>query len=235
MKVAIISDLHGNIYGVIEVLRAIDRIGGVDKLVVAGDVLTASSGTNDLMDLLVARDAEFVKGNIEEIIDDLEGSIPNIPPRFHVYAKTWEHWIRQRLSSEYLKLLSESPLQRIYHLGEGHTILICHATRKNTWERVCAPGNAPERLKAEYGSYDADVIAYGHFHMNHIIPLGDKLLVNVASVGMRTDSLSSFTIVDSVSGNIVIRQYAVPYDSEAEKRLNREMAAPVFEELVKDG
>ena len=93
MKVAVISDLRGNLCGVFEVLNAIERMGGVDKLVVAGDVLTASSGTNDMMDLLVASDAEFVKGNIEETIDDLESSLPNIPPRFHVYAETWERWI----------------------------------------------------------------------------------------------------------------------------------------------
>ena len=84
--------------------KAIDKIGCVDKLVVAGDVLTASSGTEDLMELLTKREAEFIRGNMEEILYDLEGNLPKIPKRFHHYAKVWQRWLEQRLSTENRKL-----------------------------------------------------------------------------------------------------------------------------------
>ena len=232
MKLAFISDIHGNICGLAEVLKAIDKIGGVDKLVVAGDVLTASSGTNDLMELLTEREAEFIRGNIEEILYDLEGSLPKVPERFHRYAMVWQRWLRQRLSTENWKLLTEGPLCRTYELDGRHRVLACHATPKNSWERVCGAGVAMERLQSEYAAYDVDIIAYGHYHEHHVIPLDGKLLVNVASVGLVMHGFCSFTIIESVYDNLIVRQFSVPYDTEQEERLNRENAAPIFEELV---
>ena len=89
-----------------------------------------------------------------------------------------------------------------------------------------------ERLRSEYATYDVDIIVYGHYHKHHVIPLDGKLLVNVASVGMRTDGFSSFTIIKSVCGNPIVRQFTVPYDSQQEERLNRKNGAPIFDELV---
>ena len=232
MKLALISDIHGNICGLIEVLKAIDKIECVDKLVVAGDVLTANSGTNDLMDLLKKREAEFIKGNVEEILCDFEGSLPKIPQRFHRYFMVWQRWLQQRLSAENWKLLAEGPLSRTYDLDGRYRVLACHATPRDSWTRVCGAGVSMERLLSEYSAHDADIIAYGHYHQNHVIPLDGKLLVNVASVGLTTVGLCSFTIIESIHDNLVVRQFSVPYDNKIEERLNRESNAPVFEDLV---
>jgi predicted phosphodiesterase len=232
VKLAFISDIHGNICGLIEVLKAIDQIAGVEKLVVGGDVLTASCGTNDLMELLTERQAEFIRGNIEEILCDLDGSLPKIPKRFHRYAIVWQRWLEQRVSAENWKLLAESPLCREYELDGMHRILACHATPTNSWERICGTDVTKDRLRSGYAACDAGIVVYGHYHEHHVIPLDGKLLVNVASVGTSMDGYSSFTIVESACGNPIVRQYTVPYDSEEEERLNRANDAPVYEELV---
>ena len=75
-----------------------------------------------------------------------------------------------------------------------------------------------ERLRSEYAAYDADIIVNGHAHKHHVIPLDGKLLVNVASVGLVTDDFSSFTIIESVYDNLVVRQFTVPYDNQQEER-----------------
>ena len=43
---------------------------------------------------------------------------------------------------------------------------------------VCRADVPSGTLRAVYGAVDAEVIAYGHFHGNHVLTLDDKLLVH---------------------------------------------------------
>jgi len=232
-SLAIISDIHGNVVGLRTVLESLDRLGGADhQLVVAGDVLTGSSGTDDLMELLLSRRAEFVRGNMEALMGDLDRNLPMVPERYRLYASTWIQWLSTRLSPDFWNILSTAPLTRSYQVGAGQRILVCHAVPTDPWERACGSAVPAEVLRSHYGNVEANVVAYGHFHRHHVIPLDGRLLVNVASVGLRKDETCALTIVELGRPAIAIRQYTIPYSGAEEKRLNRETRIPDFEQLV---
>lgn len=75
MKVALFSDIHGNITGLKAALAFLDKIGGADMLFAAGDTLGGGPGAEDVLDLLLERNVRMVLGNHEEL--DLESVRPS--------------------------------------------------------------------------------------------------------------------------------------------------------------
>ncbi len=229
MKLAIVSDIHGNITGMRAVLQAIEQLGGVDKLVVAGDVVTASSGNTDLMQLLSENQADIIRGNAEAFLADPESNTENVPQRFRQYMNNWYEWLQKKLTIAEWNTLTQSPMVRRYQFGNDKSLLVCHATPKSVWDRVCGPQIPEQILNEAYGIFTDDIVVYGHYHDHHVIRLNNKMLVNVASVGLREDGMSNFTIIKDCAERMVVEQFTVPYDIKKEVWLNHESGAPVYE------
>ena len=219
MKVAIFSDIHGNMTGLRAVLSQIEHIGGVEKILCAGDILGGGAGTEDLLDLLWEYQVDAVRGNHEEMALDIESS-----KRF-LAAGEWEkwafeyEWLHEQIGQRYWDWMAALPMYRTVELGDGKRLAICHATMESAWEKVCAADVSGDTLERVYGGIEADIVAYGHYHHHHVMLVGEKMLVNVASVGLRGDGMSAYTIVDVNEGKIVVQQYQVKYDAREEERI----------------
>lgn len=228
MKIALLSDIHGNSVGLTAVLDAIDARGDIDVSVAAGDLIGGGAGCGDLLDLLVERGVEMIIGNSEQVFLDPDRFISNIPEKYRAYIRVNNSWMQERMTREHRALLESLPISKTYESEWGHRILVCHAVPGDAWRRVCSYDNSAETLRDAYGRFDAEVIAYGHFHGNHVTSIDGKLLANVASVGFRTDGRSCFTIIDCVDGRVSVLQQSVEYDVEEERRLNQLEGVPGF-------
>lgn len=226
MRVALFSDIHGNISGLKAVLGHIDETGGADLLYAAGDLITGGPGGEDLLDLLVERGVHMLRGNMEEVVTDLEGSLPYIAEPWKEWAKVTVAWLQDRLSPPYWDLLRSLPLTETLTLAPGKRLLVCHATPHSPWEMVCAADAPLEALESAYGNVDAEMIAYGHYHQHHIMQLGSKLLLNVASVGSWTNDFSAWTLLEYNDSRLIIQQHQVPYDTQEEARLREQRGVP---------
>ena len=102
------------------------------------------------------------------------------------------------------------------------------ASQPHAWLYCPKNNQSAENLRAVYGSYGADLIAYGHYHRNHVLSVDGKLLVNVASVGLRTDGLGLYTTVEYAAGHVSVVQQSVSYDSAEEDRPNRLESVPLL-------
>jgi predicted phosphodiesterase len=219
MKVALFSDIHGNITGLRAVLSQVERIGGVEKILCAGDILGGGAGTEDLLDLLWKYRVEVVRGNHEEMALDIESS------KQFLAAGEWDkwafeyEWLHEQIGQKYWDWMAALPMYRTVELGEGKRLTVCHATMESTWEKVCAADVSRDKLERAYGEIEANIIAYGHYHNHHVMWVGEKLLVNVASVGLRGDGMSAFTIVKVDGGKMVVQQYQVKYNVKEEERI----------------
>lgn len=225
MKVALFSDVHGNITGARAVLALLDELGGADVVYAAGDTIGGSGGGEDLLDLLLDRGVRLLRGNAEEAALDVEASQRDIPEHWRAYSRESAAWLRANISQPYWDMIAALPLSETVE-ADGRRLLVCHASPRSPWDRVCSPHAALADLRAAYGDVDADVIAYGHWHAHHVLPLDAKLLVNVASVGLRTDGMSALTLVELTEDRRIIRQFTTPYDVEEEARLSTERGVP---------
>ena len=126
-------------------------------------------------------------------------------------------------------------MYRKIKMGEEKYLMVCHATPESTWEKVCASDVPTKDLRRAYGKIEAEVIAYGHYHKNHVIQIDGKILVNVASVGMRKDGMSAYSIVEYVDDKWIVEQYQVKYDETEERRLEKEKKFPRVGEYRGEG
>lgn len=66
MRLALLSDIHGNIAGLDAALNYLHKLGGFDVLYALGDIAGAV-GTKEVLDALVENHAHLIRGNGEEL------------------------------------------------------------------------------------------------------------------------------------------------------------------------
>jgi predicted phosphodiesterase len=230
VRVALISDVHGNTLGLRAVLAALEREGGADVVCAAGDLVGGGSGTDEVLDLLLARGVRLVRGNAEDYLADLDAALAREPREWRRrFLRARAEWLGERLSTAHAALLRGLPASLTVDLSPGR-LFVCHATPASTTGSECDGAAPPGAVARAYGGVRADVVAYGHDHRSHVRALGRKLLVNVASVGSRPehDGLSAYTLLDCLGGGRTVRQRFVPFDAAEEARRCAAARLPAF-------
>lgn len=228
MRLALFSDVHGNVTGLRSVLAAIGALEPVDQIICAGDMLGGGGGHEDLLDLLVERGVVMLRGNHEEGDLDIERALPSIPPEWRAWAVGTSDWLHRVMSAPYWRLLRGLPITHTVAAAPGAagSLLACHASPTDTRARVCGKDAPVADVRAAFGPVEAAVVAHGHFHRSQLQLLDGKLLVNVASVGLRFDGKSDFTIAEHLNGRWAVEQRQVEYDVTEELDLLRRRGAP---------
>ena len=68
MRLALISDIHGNITGLKAVLAQMRKMGGADALYVLGDLLGLGPATDEVVDLLIQSHAHMLRGDRKSVV-----------------------------------------------------------------------------------------------------------------------------------------------------------------------
>jgi len=171
VRVAAISDIHGNLPALEAVLAEIDR-EGVDDIVVAGDTAHGPWAA-EIVDLLVERGARCVRGNADrEVVDRSDRFGPLAP------------WSADRLGERRLTVVAGWPLTVELSVdGLGET-LVCHSTPTSE-DPIYTRITPDAELVSILGNVDADVLVCGHTHMQYDRTLSSGLrVVNPGSVGI---------------------------------------------------
>jgi predicted phosphodiesterase len=226
MRVALFSDLHGHITGLRAVLARLDQLGGADLTYALGDFVGGGPGAEDLLDLLLERQVGMVRGNWDEIFIDLGAQLRRLAPASHATVLRTYEWLLRQLAPAYRQLLAQLPLTASIQLAADHQLLLCHAAPDDPWARTCRADTPLTVLQQTYSRSPAQIIAYGHYHASHMLPLGKQLLLNVASVGLGWEGLSSLTLLTYADGHLSIQQQQVPYDVTEHQQLVYERGMP---------
>ncbi len=228
MRIALFSDIHGNIVGLQAVLARLDQLQGADVLFALGDFLAIGPGTEDVLELLVSRQVRMVRGNWDEIFVDPDAYLVRTQPQLRSVVERHFEWLQRNTSADTQALLAGLPLHAGLTVASNQKVFLCHAAPNDPWSDACSAAISTAQLRQVYGSLDAQVIAYGHYHAHHVIPLDNKVLINVASVGMQRNGngQSAFTILEYADDRWNVQQYQVPYDVRAFEQLSRERGVP---------
>lgn len=187
-RIAILSDVHGNLTALKAVLSDIER-RGIKKIFCLGDSVIKCANPDKVIDLLRKKCEVILLGNCDEII-----CRPGIE-----YGRFWS---RDRIGEERAKFLYNCPVSYEFYLS-GHLIRLFHASPFSL-EHIFNPMypnsdtiyfnkiiSNPEDLfkNTEFiGKTDKDpipdVIGYGHLHTPNIFRFKNKTIFNVGSVGV---------------------------------------------------
>lgn len=183
MRLAILSDVHGNLLALEAVMQDIAR-QGVDQILCGGDVALKGSRPAESVDLLHAKCAAFVKGNTDAYLTG------ELPLRNYGNPQHWKfrlyRWTTEKLGAERIARMKKYGFShRISGDGKGDLLLV-HAN-PNDMEAALDPAAPDGILRKLIGRCDASVLAFGHLHVPYKKDLDGVQLVDVASVGNPRD------------------------------------------------
>jgi predicted phosphodiesterase len=226
MKIAAISDIHGNLFALDAVLADIDR-RGVDLIVNLGDILSGPLQPRETADRLMALNLPTIRGNHDRQVSSKDPVELAASDRYAHDAISTAHrdW-----------LASLPPVLRI-----APDVFLCHATPKNDVDcylEDLVDGElrpAPlHRIEQRTGSCDAALILCGHSHIPRLSRLASaQVIANPGSVGIQaytghdpgphTVEIGSpharYAIAERSAGGWILEFVAVPYDWDAASRL----------------
>ena len=169
MRVAVLSDVHGNLPALEAVLAELER-EDVDLVVSGGDVAMGPmpAGVVDAL-RAVDRDVLWVLGNA-----DREAG----PPQYEVHTR----WVVERLGPERRAFLkAASPTVRVTVDGLGD-VLCCHGSPRSD-EEILTKVSPEPRIAAAVAGVEEDVIVHGHTHIQYDRQIAGRRLVCAGSVG----------------------------------------------------
>lgn len=181
MKIALLSDIHGNDLALEAVLNAASQIGA-EKLLIAGDFVGYYYRPDRVFELLSDWDWCGVKGNHETMLGDWAMNL-NCEDILSKYgsgiAKAFNN-----LSDEQLEYLDGLPYTKRLTIN-NLTVFLCHDA---PWGGDCyIYPNANKNIREKLFSEGFDLLVYGHTHYPVIWSKGRQLIVNPGSVGQQRD------------------------------------------------
>jgi predicted phosphodiesterase len=230
MRIALLSDVHGNLAGLRAVATALDAAGPLDHVVVAGDLLQGGPRPRETWEFLVERGWTLLRGNEDESLGAGRIAHGEYPPQFRAAATAQIAWTRKQVGGEILARLAALPFEARLQTPAGE-LLVVHSSPRGTSDRRGGPHNSAAEMMEGYGGTGANAIAFGHYHSSFVRPMPWGLLINVASVGLplRRDTLAAYTVLTATGEGWVIEQRHVAYDPEEEGRAAAAAGMPPWE------
>ena len=223
-RIAVITDIHGNLPALEASLDAIDAIG-VDDVYCGGDLVGYGPHPNQVCALIADRGIPTIYGNYDYAIarnlDDC--GCAYVTPHDRELGQQSVAWTLEhtdQAAKDYMRVL---PFDLHFLLGDQDVHLVHGSPRKvNEYLFEDKPASLYERLaKAE----QAQVLVFGHTHKPWIREYGGVLFVNCGSVGKPKDGdpRAAFAILEAdQTGAVRASVERVPYDAET---VAREVAA----------
>jgi putative phosphoesterase len=205
LRIAIVSDIHGNIVGLDACLADLAEQGGADHIVAAGDLCMDGPKPKSVLKRLQDIGAHCVRGNTDRYIAEGDDDPDDT---------SMIRWQREQIGAQWTRRLGELPTQLRFGPADN-ALLITHANPKNDDEHVW-PDAEDEQLERLFGDVRARAFAFGHLHVPYARIWRDKLLACVASAGLPKDGdpRAHYAILTLRSGGWQHKSRRVAFDVE---------------------
>ena len=217
MRVALISDLHGNLVALEAVLADAAR-AGVDRVVCLGDVATLGPRPREVLARLDALGCACVVGNHDAFM--LDAALIRTYTETPIVVDAVD-WCRAQLSADELAQIGTFVPGLTVELGGGATLGCYHGTPRSHMEELLPTASAAE-LDRVLEARPATVLAGGHTHLQMLRRFGQSTIVNPGSVGqpfsqwwpqeIRVGHWAEYGVVDTDGVRTAFELRRVPYD-----------------------
>jgi predicted phosphodiesterase len=223
VRVAVLSDIHGNLVALDACLSDLESQGGADAIVAAGDLCLDGPKPKKVLQRLEELGVQCVRGNTDRYLGDTNGAVIDGVESAQIA------WTRKDLGEAWLEWLRDLPFAM--RVGEDENqLLIVHANPKNDDEHLW-PDADEQTLERMIGDEAATAIAFGHLHLPYVRIWRGRMLVNVASAGLPKDgdARACYAIFTERTGGWEVKHRRVPFDV---KKVATQLAACGIPESV---
>ncbi len=212
MRVAIVSDIHGNLTA-LEAVVADLRETSPDLILHGGDLAHSGARPAEVVDRIRELGWTGILGNTDEMLfrpealAEFASHAPQLKTLFGMIG-AMAAATREALGPERVAWLSRLP---VCHIQPG--LALVHASPNDLW-RAPMPDAPDEILHATYGPLGQPLAVYAHIHRPYVRSAGASTVANTGSVSLSHDGdpRASYLLIDD--GVPSIRRVA--YDIVAE-------------------
>jgi putative phosphoesterase len=230
VRLAIVSDIHGNLTALEAVIADIDR-RGVDRVVHGGDLALTGCQPVEVVDRVRELGWEGIVGNTDELLwrpeerTVQERKAPKLAGLLRLLFEQYRPATLELLGDERVAWLRELPAER-----RERDVLLVHASPGDLW-RAPVPGADESELRATYGRRDAPIAVYGHIHLPYARRLDGFTVANSGSVGSPFDGdpRASYLLIDGGDVQVIRVEYDVDREVELLRRSGYPDAARIAE------
>lgn len=193
MRLAIISDIHGNLYSLMKVLEDIDS-EHVDSIICLGDLVGYGPHPNEVIALIKRKNILCIKGNYDAAV---------VNNSFEFIRRTAINdfslsWTVEELRASNRFYLESLPSEISLSVCDKK-IKFVHGSPRMINEYL--DNNSPE-LEKVLNEIEEDILVCGHTHIPYFKEIGNKMIINDGSVGKPKNGTphATYTILDIFNG-----------------------------------
>jgi putative phosphoesterase len=220
LRIAILSDIHGNAHALDRCLADLAARGGADAIVAAGDLCLDGPKPKKVLERLETIGARCLRGNTDRFIGATDLGDLDDDDRAAV------QWARDEIGADWTRWLGELPFSIAFGEGEDG-LLVCHANPKSDDEHVW-PDAYDDTLERLFDGVAQRTVAFGHLHLPYVRVWRGRTLVNVASAGLPKDgdSHAHYAILTWRSGGWEVQSRRVTFDVDKVARQLKRSGMP---------
>ena len=236
MRIAVVSDIHGNLPALLAVVADLKR-RGVDHVVNLGDSLSGPLLPKETAQYLMAQDWVHLAGNHERQVLKLDHN-----------SGASDRYTHAQLGQAEFDWMASLPFVRPFQ-GD---VLLCHGTPSSDCTDLLQTADraaTPAEIEARLGEVSVGLVLCGHTHVPRSVRCKGVLIVNPGSVGLpayadehpyphvvATGSPDArYAIVEALAHGWRASLVTVPYDYETMAQLARQRNSPDWEHALRTG
>jgi len=226
MRVAVISDVHGNCLALEAVLA--DLAGEpIDRIVGLGDMIQGGPQPAATVARLRELGCPVVMGNADAWL--LTGSATSTHERVTEQQLAVREWSLAQLSQADRQFIAGLAPTVEVPLGDGCALLCCHGSPRS-FDDILLPDTPEAEFRRRLGELLPNLICGGHTHVQYVRQLGGPFFFNPGSVGFayrhgqppepfRADPWAEYAVLTVHGQRIGLEFRRVPFDVAAYRQV----------------
>lgn len=211
-KIAIFSDIHGNLQALNSILADIEK-ENVDDIYFLGDMIGFGPCPKECVDTFMKTKIKAVKGNHEvyQVDDNIKNSLLSDKEKKH------RDWVRSELNEEELDYIRSLPMYR-EELLYGHLFTFCHFflnQNKDYFEGLDILND--DRVYEIANKIETDYLFIGHCHDDFQVHC-ERFITCGGSSGCTPNQFTFYLIVEIEGNNVKVIRKELSYDRKAFER-----------------
>lgn len=219
MRIAVIADIHGNLYAMQALIHEIDS-WKPDRVIVLGDVVNRGPRPKECLEIILERAEKdgwlLVRGNHEDYVIDLACSNGDVSPFYNEVHQATK-WTLEKLDFDVSSLISMPPSQELNDPA-GNLTIFTHASQRGNRDGIY-PETTDDELREQIDG-NASLFCVGHTHRPLIRKIDNTKVINVGSAGLPFDGDThpSYGRVEWLDNQWIAEISRFEYDIDAARR-----------------
>ena len=228
-KIAIVSDIHANIYALNIFLKYLKNNFQVSDILNLGDFLQLGPHPKEVTEIIL-KDKRFINilGNNEISL------LKRNPSAFPEDEYAHQDWTIEQLGPEIVSKLGQLSKSNILTINKKKIYMIHSRPYSTTAMPLLYGGKSLNDFIKDYDGIAVDYILFGHTHVQALIRYrGNKTFINPGSLGCSKESTVSFCLAEIDSETINFTFKKIRYDNSKLKDDFIKLGVPAAERILK--